>query len=219
MYDGAGGAGIQGVNTNRRRPRGRFSSGASGGRGGMSAYQGHMFLLNQAALSNALRRVWVDYISWTTALIYTILFGTHDQSAIEARLKQNARDYADIFAQFYGDEAGTKLRALFEQYQEEITYLIQSHKENDISGVASHRQALYAIADQVALMLSRLNPYWDQASIQIGLYEITNLYEEEIVHILQQEFGESIEAYDELLAQSYRISDELLLGIQQQFRL
>lgn len=185
----------------------------------MYAYQGHIYQPGQAELSNALRRVWVDYVSWTTALIYTILFGTHDQSAIEARLKQNAKEYAEIFAQYYGDEAGEQLRALFEQYQEEMTRLIQAHKENDSFGVADHRQALYAIADQVALMLSRLNPYWDQASIQIGVHEITNLFEEEIVHILQQQFDKSIEAYDELLTQAYQTSDMLTNGLQRQFGL
>ena len=185
----------------------------------MSTSHGNMYLVSQAALSNALRRVWVDYVSWTTALIYTILFGTHDQDAIEARLKQNAQEYADIFSQYYGDEVGLELRALFEQVQGEMAHLMQAYKENDMDGVAEHRNTLYSIGYELAGLMSRLNPYWDEASIQIGFNEMTNLFEDEIVHILGQEFDKSIEAYDDLLNQAYRISDELAYGLQRQFRL
>ena len=184
----------------------------------MCASHGNMYLMNQAALSNALRRVWVDYVSWTTALIYTILFGTHDQDAIEARLKQNAHEYAGIFAQFYGDEAGMELLELFEQVQGEMTDLIQAYQQNDMESVAEHRNTLYSVGYELAGLMARLNPYWDEASIQIGMNEMINLFEDEIMHIIRQEFDKSIEAYDDLLNQAYQISDTLLFGLQRQFR-
>lgn len=184
----------------------------------MSVNGGSINPLSQAALSSALRRVWVDYISWMTALIYTILFGTHDQAAIEARLRQNAKEYADIFAQFYGEDAGVRLRELFEQFQAEMAALILAYKENDISDINDHRQAIYALGDDLARVLSQLNPYWDEATLQIGLFEIVNQFEDEIAHIGRQEFEQSIEAYDRLLDQAYQIADELTYGLQRQFR-
>jgi hypothetical protein len=184
----------------------------------MSVNGGAINPLNQAALSNALRRVWVDYVSWMTALIYTIMFGTHDQSAVETRLRQNAEDYAGIFAQFYGDAVGARLRSIFVQFQEEMAQLIQAYKANDITDISDRRQALYALGEELAMVLSQLNPYWDEASLEVGLYEMINQFEDEIVHIIRQEFEQSIEAYDRLLAQAYQTADEMTYGLQRQFR-
>ncbi len=183
----------------------------------MSVNGGSVNPLSQAALSNALRRVWVDYVSWMTALIYTIMFDTHDEDAIEVRLRQNAEDYAGIFAQFYGDAVGEKLRALFVQFQEEMAFLIQEYKANDITAISDHRQALYALGKELGRVLSQLNPYWDKASLEVGLYEIINQFEDEIVHIIKQEFEQSIQAYDRLLAQAYQTADEMTYGLQRQF--
>ena len=187
----------------------------------MSAYQGRTpnNINSNAALSSTVRRLWVDYVSWTTALIYTILFGTQDKDAVEARVMQSAQEFSDLFMQFYGDEVATKLRVLYLRFVEETTGLIEAHKEGDLALITDKRQALYSIADEVARQMSLANPYWDRAVFQIGLYEIINQIEDQIVHIMAQDYDESVQAYDDLLEQAYRISDTSVHGLIRQFNL
>ncbi len=187
----------------------------------MSAYQGRTPSnpYNKTALSSIVRKLWVDYVSWTTALIYTILFGTQDKDAVQARVEQTAQEFSDLFKQFYGEEAAAKLRVLFMRIIEETTGLIEAHKEGDLALIADKRQSLYAIADEVARQMSLANPYWDRAVFQISLYEIINQIEDQVVHIMAQQYDESVEAYDDLLEQAYRISDNTAYGLIRQFNL
>ena len=187
----------------------------------MSVYQGRAYgsMVNQTALSNAVRKTWVDYVSWTTALTYAILFGTADKEIIEDRLKRNAGDYATIFEQYYGVEAGDRMRAIFLQVQEAMTDLIEAHMERDLTKITNSRQQIYALGDEIGKQMAQLNPNWDRTQIQIGMYELTNAFEDQIVHIMAQDYDESVDAYDDLLNQAYRISDDLTYGLIRQFQL
>ena len=183
--------------------------------GGQTSYN----LLDIAALSKAVRRLWVDYATWTTALINTILFGTGDQAAIRKRINMTTDEFVSLFSQFYGKEAGAKMRALLTKYGEDLARMINAYANRDTVSISDLRQAMYALADEFSRLLSQLNPNLDRATLQIMLYEMINSTEDEIARTLAQEYEKSIVAHDAMLDQVYRIADELTFGLQRQFRL
>lgn len=176
------------------------------------------YLLNQVALSNSIRRLWVDNNLWMRSLIYSILFDLGDREVIQAQLRKNADAFAGLFAQFYGQQTGQRVRTLFLNYMQSAEAMIQAYKDNDLPAVAVQNQNLYRFADDLSQLYADINRYWDKMTLQAMLYELINLTEYEIMHIRAGEFSQSAGNYDEIMNQAYRLSDELTYGMLRQFQ-
>lgn len=176
-------------------------------------------MLNSTAISNAIRKLEVDNISWMTALMYTILFGP--PVGIEdyrLRLIRNAEDFGRFFAQFYGQEVGGQVQDIMERYLDGMIALIEAYRDdNDLEAIQTRRDILYDIADELAQLLSSVNPYWEKRSAQAVLYKIIYNNEEEILRIKNRDYVKSIQSHDELQTLLYAFSDELAAGIMKQF--
>lgn len=176
------------------------------------------YLLNQVALSNSIRRLWVDNNQWTRALIFSILYNQGDRDELISRLRQNADDFATIFAQFYSQQTADQIRRFINNGLDGTIRMIEAYKANDAQAIRSAREYLYANANDIATYLSRINRYWDMPTLQVMLYEIINLIEYETMLIRDGAFEESIKQHDELMNQAYKLSDELTYGILKQFQ-
>ena len=186
----------------------------------MSVGQSSMgqFLLNQVALSNAIRRLWVDSNMWVRSLIFSILFDIGDRDVIQAQLRKNADAFATLFEQFYGQQTGQRVRTLFLNYMQSVEAMIQAYKDNDLPAVAVQNENLYRFADDLSQLFANINRYLDKMTLQAMLYELINLTEYEIMHIHTGEFEQSAENYDEIMNQAYRVSDELTYGVLRHFQ-
>ncbi len=187
----------------------------------MSMFEGSAsgYLMDMTSLSNAMRRIWVDYATWTTALINAILFGAGDQIAIRDRIHNSTEELVSLFSQFYGTETSAKMRPLLIDYGDHLARLIKAYDRKDTVAISDLRKDMYALADEFSRLLSQINPNWDRATLQVMLYEIINSTEDEISRTVAREYEKSIAAYDALLDQIYRFADELTYGLQRQFRL
>lgn len=174
--------------------------------------------LNQVELSNTIRRLWVDNSQWIRALVYSVFFNIGDRAAIEVRLNRVADQFAELFTRYYGPEAGDRIRVNYLMYIQALEGMIEAYRNNDATAVQGYREQLYQIADNLAQYYAQLNRYWDQATLQVMLYELINNTESEIAHIGTSDFAQEIEAHDRLMDQAYRLSDELTTGINRQFR-
>ena len=175
-------------------------------------------LLDLTSLSNTMRKIWVDYTTWTTALINAILFGAGDQVAIRERIHNSTDELVSLFSQFYGKEAAGRIRPLLRKYGEALALLIKAYSKKDTVAIPDLRQQMYALADEFSQLLSQLNPNLDRVTLQVMLYEMINNTEDQISRTLSRNYEKSIAAYDALLDQIYRFADELTLGLQRQFR-
>jgi len=172
---------------------------------------------DETALSKLLRRLEVDNIAWMTALMYTIIFGPGETTAIENRLKKNIEEIAGVFEQFYGMEAVERMQKNMLEYLEHFKPLVEAYRDRNIPAIERHRNALLDTADALADALSGINPEWDKAPMQTMLYELIRRNEEEIVRIIERDYERSIAAHDELQELMYRIADELAYGMARRF--
>ena len=184
----------------------------------MSVYQGPVsyHLLNESALSNSIRRIWVDYDAWLTALMYAVLFGTHDQSAVEKRLDQAVDDFGNLFEQFYGDDVGDGVRSVLTRFYQGVAYLTAAYRDNDQDAILTKRQAFYDIADEFSLMYAMINRFWDRDVIQRNMYEMINAMETQIMLLSRKSFAQSIPVHDELMDHAYALADKMTEGILRQ---
>jgi hypothetical protein len=104
-----------------------------------------------------------------------------------------------------------------ERYLDGNIALIEAYRDEDLEAIEKSRNALYDIADELALLFSGVNPHWDRYSAQAVLYKIIYGSEEEILRIKNRDYVKSIQAHDELQALLYEFADELAAGIIRQF--
>lgn len=174
--------------------------------------------LSSTAISNAIRRLEVDNISWTTALMYSLLFGPPTGVPVmRERLIRNAEDFGRLFGEVYGQEVGNQVKDIMNRYLEGTIALIEAYRDEDTAVIQEKRNALYDVADDLAALLAGVNPYLDQSSAQAVLYKIIYNNEEEILRIKNRDYEKSIQSHDELQSLLYEFSDELAMAIIRQF--
>ena len=173
---------------------------------------------NSISLTNALRDLWVDNISWMTAIIYSVLFGA-DTNAMQRRLDRNTEEFGALFDYYYGKEIGNFIRDNFTSFINEMILLVEAYRDDNVPLIEQRRNALFDIADDLSIVMSQINPYWDRTALQAGLYSVISEYEEEIVRSKTREYQKSIQAHDRLQDLLYRVSDEMAAGIIRQFQL
>jgi len=174
-------------------------------------------LSNSIQLTNALRDLWVDNISWMTSIMYSVLFGA-DTGAMQRRLDRNTEEFGALFDYFYGKEIGNYVRDNFTSFINEMILLMKAYRDDDLQLIEQKRNALFDLADDLSLLMSKINPYWERAPLQAGMYSIISAYEEEIVSTKTREYKKSIQAHDRLQDLLYKVSDEMSAGIIQQFQ-
>lgn len=176
------------------------------------------YLLNQVALSNSVRRLWVNHNIWLRALMFSIIYGIGDREAVEERLRQNADEFTTLFAQFYGQDTGNRIRENYLRHVQNVARLIEAYRDNDVSAITDARTDLYQTGDALAQIYSEINRFWDRATLQAYIDELINLTENQIARIVNGDFSQSIQEYDQFMEQGYRLSDELTFGMLKQFQ-
>lgn len=176
-------------------------------------------VLNQIAVSNNIRRLWVDNTQWIRALVYSVFYNIGNQDAILARLNKLANDFGTLFAQYYGEDTGNKVRENYMQYVQEVYSMILAYREDNKALISDERQALYDTADELAAIYARINRYWDEPTMQILLYALVNATENKIQSVDSGDYVREIAAHDEFIEQSYNLADELTYGIIKQLGL
>lgn len=174
-------------------------------------------LPSQVELSNTIRRLWVDSNRWIRAFIISIIFNLGNREAIEARLGQIADAFAGLFTQYYSQQVGDRVRENYLRYVQNLELMTEAYRDNNLEAVAEQRKVLYGIADELAQEYSRINRYWDMATMQILLHELVDATERQIMSITAGDFVSDIEANDKFMEQAYRLADELTYGMLRQF--
>jgi hypothetical protein len=75
----------------------------------------------------------------------------------------------------------------------------------------------YANADEIAVFLGRINPYWSMQQWQTMLYEHLALTKTEAVNILTGKYAEGISVFDQIEMQALEMADVMTYGIVMQF--
>ena len=95
----------------------------------------------EAALHDAMRKLWEDHITWTRLFIVSAVADLPDKGATTERLLQNQVDIGNAIKPYYGDAAGEKLTALLKTHITTAAELVAAAKANDTAkmGDASKR--------------------------------------------------------------------------------
>ena len=168
----------------------------------------------QAALHDAMRKLWEDHITWTRLFIVSAAADLPDKGPTTERLLQNQVDIGNAIKPYYGDAAGEKLTALLKEHITTAAEVVAAAKANDTAKLTDANRRWFANADAIAAFLSGANPKsWPADEMKRMMHEHLDLTTAEAVAHLKGDWGADVAAYDKVHEQILRMADMLSAGI------
>lgn len=171
----------------------------------------------QVELSNTLRRLWIEHVLWTRAFIVSTLSDSGDLEQVTERLLRNPADFAAALTPIYGATNARRFEELFRDHLLIAAALVNAAKEGDMGAYNEQRVRWYENADDIANFLAELNPNWDENDWKTMLYDHLYMTEVEAMQIAGNEYGASINQFDQIQQQALNMADEMTSGIIEQF--
>jgi hypothetical protein len=172
----------------------------------------------QAALHDAMRKLWEDHVTWTRVFIISAAADLPDKSAATNRLLQNQVDIGNGIKPYYGEAAGNQLAELLKDHILISADVVAAAKANDQVKLNDANARWSANADQLAAFLAKANPKnWPEAEMRQMLHDHLKLTTNEAVARLHGDWAGDIAAYDAVHQQTLQMADGLTTGIVKQF--
>lgn len=168
-------------------------------------------------LSNTMRMLWEQHIVWTRMTIISIIAGLADVDFVTRRLLRNPVDFEKALSPLYGDRISSKFRDLFKSHLIIASELVKAAKAGNKKAASNAEKRWYTNADEIAVFLGKINPYWSQSDWQKMLHEHLALTKSEAVDILTGNYEEGINLYDQIEKQALKMADVMTKGIIRQF--
>lgn len=171
----------------------------------------------QVNLMNLLRTLWEQHVYWTRFFIISTAADLGDLEPVTNRLLQNPSDFAAALAPFYPARTTNAFKNLFTQHLLIAADLVNAAKNQDFAKVNEARKRWYLNADDIALFLSAINPYWNQENWRALLYRHLEMTEKEAVLRLSKQYAEDIQVFDTIEKEALEMADYMSCGIICQF--
>jgi len=172
---------------------------------------------SEVYLRNVMRMLWEQHIVWTRMTIISIIKDSPDLDFVTKRLLQNPIDFKKVLKPFYGDEIASQFSNLFTSHLVIAAQLVKAAKSGYNNEAAAAEKKWYENADEIAVFLAKINPYWTKENWKTMLYEHLKMTKSEAVNILTNNYAQSITDYDEIEKQALKMADVMAEGIVKQF--
>ncbi len=174
--------------------------------------------LRYGQLMCTMQRLWIEHVLWTRAFIIGTAFNLPDLKYTTNRLLRNPTDFANVLQPLYGGSTARRFEELFKDHLLIAAQLVNAAKAGDAQSAAQQRNKWYANADDIAIFLAGINPYWNVEAWRALLYDHLEMTENEATQILQGQYEASITQYDAIQAEAIQMAQEMAKGIARQFR-
>lgn len=171
----------------------------------------------QADLNNYLRLLREQHVVWTRLTIISIVFGLPDVDLVTNRLLRNPKDFEALLRPLYGDRTASRFADLFTSHLVIAAELVNAAKAGDTIAAADAEKRWYANADEIAVFLGSINPYWSVQQWKTMLHEHLALTKSEAINILTEKYAEGITLFDQIEKQALEMADVMTNGIVRQF--
>ncbi|MFD1956099.1 acetylglutamate kinase [Paenibacillus thailandensis] len=168
-------------------------------------------------LNQNLRVLWEQHVYWTRKAMTSIVAGLPDEQETLKRLLRNPADFAAALRPFYGPNVANRFASLFTDHLTIAAELIRALKSGNSAAAADARKRWFANADDIAVFLSRINPYWPEAEWKKMLYEHLNLLARAVSARLSGNHALYVELGDPIELQALGMADMMTAGIVRQF--
>ena len=168
-------------------------------------------------LKVTLNKLWAEHAAWTRNLILCIVDGLPGTDQAVNRLMQNQVDIGNAIKPYYGDEGGNKLTELLKMHITISADVVNAAKANNKTALDSANKKWTANADEISAFLSKANPFWSMADMQMMMHDHLKLTTDEAVQRIKKNYDADVVAYDKVHDEILKMSAMLADGIIEQF--
>lgn len=168
-------------------------------------------------LKEEMRSVWEQHVFWTRLLIVSIIDHLKDESETTNRLLRNANDLANLYKPYYGNNVADTIARLITEHLVIAAKLVHAIINNNNQEVSNLNTSWYKNADEIAIALSSINPYYNKEEIRQMLYTHLDLTKEEVMNRINHNYKKEIEVFDEVEKEAIMMADYFTSGISKQF--
>ena len=182
-------------------------------------------IVNETVITNnsshelkvTLNKLWAEHAAWTRNLILCIVDGLPGTDLAVNRLMQNQVDIGNAFKPYYGDEGGNKLTELLKMHIAISADVVKSANERNFISLEKGNKKWHANADEISAFLSKANPNWALADMEMMMNDHLKLTTDEAVQRIKKDYDADIIAYDKVHDEILEMSAMLADGIIKQF--
>jgi hypothetical protein len=172
----------------------------------------------QAALHDAMRKLWEDHITWTRLAIISFAHELPDLPATQERLLRNQADIGNAIKPYYGRAAGNRLTTLLEGHIAGAVALLQAAKAGDQALIERRTAEWRANGNQIADFLHEANPVnWPRKAMRRMMRRHLDQTVSEAVNRLEGDYAADVRDYDRIHHHILAMADTLSSGIIKQF--
>ena len=168
-------------------------------------------------LSNHLRLLWEQHITWTRLTIISMVFDLPDVELVTQRLLRNPEDFEAALIPLNGNQAASRFSDLLRDHLVIAAELVKAAKVGDENAVSQAERVWYDNAREIAALLASINPYWSRQKWEKMLFDHLALVKDEAVFMLTSDFPREIDLYDNMERQAMMMADVMTDGIIKQF--
>jgi hypothetical protein len=168
-------------------------------------------------LKISMNKLWEDHVTWTRNVILCLVDGLPGADQAVKRLMQNQVDIGNAVKPYYGDDAGNKLTDLLKAHIAVSADVVKSAKAGNKTALDSANKKWYANADEISAFLSKANPNWGLADMQMMMNDHLKLTTDEAVQRIKKNYDADVVAYDKVHDEILKMSAMLADGIIKQF--
>ncbi|GGA06003.1 hypothetical protein GCM10008018_59930 [Paenibacillus marchantiophytorum] len=168
-------------------------------------------------LKNDLRRLWIEHALWTRNYIISDIAGLEDQEKTLNRLLKNQQDIGNAFKPYYGEAAGNQLAELLKEHILLAGKVLDAAKTSNKADFEKYNKEWYRNADDLAVFLSKANPYWSEKALKDILYKHLDMITIDVTARLKKDWDADIAEFDKGVDHLIMLADFLSEGVIQQF--
>ncbi|WFR59686.1 hypothetical protein QA584_11535 [Anaerocolumna sp. AGMB13025] len=162
-------------------------------------------------LRNIIRQIMSQYSLWTRFYIVSKMADLGDLEVVSNRLYEVPIDLYNLFRIYYDN---TSVQELENQFREQVTLTIQLIDEiNSDQPVDTTKSRLKENADQISLLMSGLNPFWNMQTLQNLFYNHFDMTEYEAQKRHTRQYAADVYEYNFIEYHTLMFADYLWSGI------
>ncbi len=175
------------------------------------------YACNRQEIINTMRKLWSQHVYWTRFFIISTAEDLPDLKYVTDRLLENPGDFAKAMEMFYCREKADGFKKLLTEHLQIGGDLVNAAKDMDTAKADELREKWYANADDIAVFLASVNPYWCKRKWRDMMYGHLSMTEKEAGFRLKKEYPKDIEIFESIENEALEMGDYMASGIMRQF--
>jgi hypothetical protein len=166
-----------------------------------------------------LRDLWIGHIFWVRSVSLAVIESNDAAMQVaEQRAVTNAQAIAAFIEPFYGSTARKVFANLLIDHYRWVKVYLAATMSGSVSIQSTTMQSLISNADEIAVLMSKLNPYLPTDELRSLLRAHASHHLQQIRELMLGNFIAEAETWEEMKSHVYQIADTTAHAIVKQFR-